>query len=179
MSGILNFRDVGEFVNLIASRQIMIEKQLFRGGKIDRVRSPEETGHAKTIINLRNSADPVQKAEGVKYIHFPIANKIEKYDTQLPDVRKWLNDILFCLSEPELALPVYIHCASGKDRTGIVVASLLWLLKIPEEIIKEEYLLSDGEISIDRIDMTIRGIESKDNYFNRVNIENLKRNFLQ
>ena len=179
MSEILNFRDVGEFVNIIASRQIMIEKHLFRGGKIDRVNSSEEIGYAQTVINLRNSDVPLQKMENVKYIHFPIANKIEKYDTQLPDVRKWLNDILAYISEPDLTLPVYIHCSFGKYLTGIVVASLFWLLKIPEEIIKEEYLLSDGEISFDRINLSIRGIESRDNYFNRVDIENLEKNFLQ
>jgi protein-tyrosine phosphatase len=178
ISEILNFRDVGEFVNLIAGNQLMHENRLLRGGKIDNLRSSGEIGYAKTIINLRNSPDTVQEANNLKYIHFPIANKTEKYNTQLPDVRQWLNDILGYLSENQLSFPVYIHCASGKDRTGIVIASLLWLLDIPVNVIKEEYLLSDGNISLDQIELTLEGFHRRKNYFNRISQENLKKNFL-
>ncbi|CAH1760644.1 11675_t:CDS:2 [Entrophospora sp. SA101] len=39
-------------------------------------------------------------------------------------------------------LPVLIHCKHGKDRTGIVIAIILSLLGIPDELIIKDYLSS-------------------------------------
>jgi protein-tyrosine phosphatase len=40
-------------------------------------------------------------------------------------------------------VPVLIHCAAGKDRTGIAIALLLALLDVPHETIFEDYLLTN------------------------------------
>eukprot|EP00966_Prymnesium_polylepis_P212444 4921202-Prymnesium_polylepis.1 len=40
--------------------------------------------------------------------------------------------------------PVLIHCRSGRDRTGVVVAAVLSLLGVPEHLIIAEYARSDG-----------------------------------
>lgn len=37
-----------------------------------------------------------------------------------------------------------MHCTSGRDRTGVVVASVLLVLGVPATVVQEEYLLSDG-----------------------------------
>ena len=37
---------------------------------------------------------------------------------------------------------VLVHCVSGKDRTGLVVALLLALLGVPDTVIAEDYALS-------------------------------------
>jgi protein-tyrosine phosphatase len=42
--------------------------------------------------------------------------------------------------------PTLIHCAAGRDRTGIVVALVLDLLEVPEEVIAADYALSDGVV---------------------------------
>lgn len=78
----------------------------------------------------------------------------------------------------DLEFPVFIHCTSGKDRTGIVIASVLWLLDISEDIIRKAYLLSEGKVSIHSIDLTLKGIKSKSNYFNKASVPQLKKNFL-
>ena len=39
---------------------------------------------------------------------------------------------------------VLVHCHGGKDRTGIVVALLLSLVGVPDEIIAEDYALSEA-----------------------------------
>ncbi len=94
---------------------------------------------------------------------------------------------MITLSDPKLMFPVYIHCRSGRDRTGIVIASLLFLLDIPENIIKEEYLKSCDIKSMDKfkvmIEIALSGIKNsriknKKNYFNRVSLINLRKNFL-
>ena len=36
-----------------------------------------------------------------------------------------------------------IHCAAGKDRTGIIIALLLALVNVPVDTIAEDYQLSD------------------------------------
>lgn len=40
-------------------------------------------------------------------------------------------------------LPVLVHCAAGKDRTGIAIALLLVVLDVPHETIIEDYLLTN------------------------------------
>lgn len=40
------------------------------------------------------------------------------------------------------AVPVLIHCAAGKDRTGFAVAVLLYALGVTPEAIQQDYLLS-------------------------------------
>jgi protein-tyrosine phosphatase len=39
--------------------------------------------------------------------------------------------------------PVIVHCAAGKDRTGIAIALLLALLDVPQEVIVADYLLTN------------------------------------
>ena len=40
--------------------------------------------------------------------------------------------------------PLLVHCSAGKDRTGFVVAMLLHALEVPRELIREDYLASQG-----------------------------------
>jgi protein tyrosine/serine phosphatase len=72
----------------------------------------------KTIIDLRN--DPKEYAQsgaenaGLKYINFPLS------DTDYPSsdtAEKFLN-----LVNDQTLWPVYIHCAGGRHRTGIMTA---------------------------------------------------------
>ena len=42
------------------------------------------------------------------------------------------------------ALPALVHCAAGKDRTGIVIGLVLAVLGVPDEIIAADYALSSG-----------------------------------
>lgn len=40
-------------------------------------------------------------------------------------------------------VPLLVHCAAGKDRTGIAIALLLAVLDVPHEIIVEDYMLTN------------------------------------
>jgi protein-tyrosine phosphatase len=44
----------------------------------------------------------------------------------------------------EGAFPALVHCTAGKDRTGIVVAMVLAVLGVPEQVIAADYALSAG-----------------------------------
>ncbi len=46
---------------------------------------------------------------------------------------------------------VLIHCAAGKDRTGILAALILNLLGVDPDIIMEDYLLTNKAVDIDAV----------------------------
>jgi hypothetical protein len=75
------------------------------------------------------AAEPVAPGEG----YFAIA---EQYGDSLAKVFSILSD--------ETALPAVFHCTSGKDRTGIVAALLLELLGVPDDVIVEDYVLTEA-----------------------------------
>lgn len=43
--------------------------------------------------------------------------------------------------------PVLVHCTQGKDRTGLIVMLILWLVQIEDDIIEKDYLLSEPELA--------------------------------
>lgn len=174
--GCVNFRDVGAFVNLILEEDRLPEGRLFRGGSTDYVLDAIEIGSPSTIFNLRNGHDP--NTFDADYARFPMSNKVEKYDTSQPEVRTWLNQIIGELENTELRYPLLIHCLSGKDRTGIVVAAILLVLGIDRAVIREEYLLSDGEVQASWINLAMDGMGEMADYFGRVNLEKVRRNLL-
>jgi protein-tyrosine phosphatase len=132
----INFRDVADSFPELQSGL------LFRGGSIAYC-TWESVCRPTTVINLRFEADE-PKWPGTKYIHCPIENSIEKYDTSNPQVVRWLAGVIrnIALAEP----PILIHCRSGRDRTGIVLAVLLRLLTGVENDyqIVEDYLKTSG-----------------------------------
>lgn len=171
--GCVNFRDLGEYINLIVEDSELPPKRIYRGGSIDHVKNLEEMGSPKSVINLRNGID--YQAFDIDYYHFPMSNKIEKYDTTQKEVRRWLNDIIKTFESDTLKYPVLIHCLSGKDRTGIVIAALLLILGYSKEVIMEEYLLSEGEVKESLIRQSIEGVMPIEKYFDRVNLELIRQ----
>jgi protein-tyrosine phosphatase len=52
-----------------------------------------------------------------------------------------MHGLLSCIAEG--TLPLVVHCAAGKDRTGVAIAILLSILDLPREVIIEDYLLTN------------------------------------
>jgi protein-tyrosine phosphatase len=75
--------------------------------------------------------------------------------------------------------PLYVHCLSGKDRTGIVIASFLELLGIPRECIVQEYLLSDGHVEQHMIETALEGITPVDSTFKRIDFQRAQTELLR
>jgi protein-tyrosine phosphatase len=137
-----NFRDAGEALSLWLDPSPIPAGRLFRGGRIDTLTHLEDLGHARTILNLRRGTDPDHL--GLPVVHVPAPDGLENYDTRVRRVSDWIQRALGVLAAPETQWPVYVHCTSGRDRTGVVIAAALVTLGVPSKAIIGEYLLSDG-----------------------------------
>lgn len=176
--GCVNYRDVGECINILADCDLIPIGRILRGGKLQFVECAAQIGNPGTIINLRKGTDSVDKRFGADYWHFPISNDYEKYNTTDPKVRRWLNDVFVCLEQKVQRFPVFFHCTSGKDRTGVVIAGLLSVLNLDRELIIQEYLWSTGNIERSWIENAIDGIGNIETYFRRVKLQTICHKFL-
>lgn len=43
-------------------------------------------------------------------------------------------------------LPILAHCTQGKDRTGLIISLILFLLHVPNEAISKDYVMSEKEL---------------------------------
>ena len=153
----LNFRDVGECLGILMEGPAPVPPGvLLRGGKFDWLDRPADLGHPRTIVNLRRGPDPEHLA-GVRLRHLPASNAVENYETERPEVRDWVEQAIGAIIDRENDLPIYVHCTSGKDRTGVVIAALLWALEVPREVIVDEFLLSD-EVARQDIEQALDGL---------------------
>jgi protein-tyrosine phosphatase len=175
--GCVNFRDVGEFINLLAGAILVPENRLLRGGKLDAVEQAAQIGNPGTIINLRKGTD--RKFFNADYYQISASNRLEKYDTSNSEVQHWLNQVLRVFAEEELRYPVLIHCTSGKDRTGVVMAAILTVLAVPAQIIIEEYLLSEGEVNEEWIQKSLHGMREPKRYFNKIDLNKVRSSILR
>lgn len=173
--GIQNFRDLGGYKG--SDGKSTQWGMLYRSAQIDSLngcarRELENLG-IKTIIDLRsetelNNYPRLQK--GFKVVHLPILtgdmeNILQgiqsggiQTDTIYRMVERMNRDLttkyhkeykeIFEILLNKSSYPVVIHCSSGKGRTGIVSALILASLGVNEDIIMEDYRLSNDFFNI-------------------------------
>ncbi|KAI1131978.1 protein-tyrosine phosphatase-like protein [Nemania abortiva] len=59
-------------------------------------------------------------------------------------------EALQTLTSPQTPTPTLVHCTQGKDRTGMIVALALLVLRVPEAAITHDYLLSEAGLARER-----------------------------
>ena len=149
--GIQNFRALGGYSSYPTQKKVHWG-MLYRSAEIDKLKpcSRKELKNIgiRTIIDLRSSVEanrqsPLQQA--FKVIHIPIPTGDMEYilSNYTKEYRR-IFDILLDKNN----YPVVIHCSSGKGRTGIVSALVLASLGVDEDIIMEDYRLSNDYFNI-------------------------------
>ncbi|MFF7637395.1 tyrosine-protein phosphatase [Kitasatospora sp. NPDC008050] len=157
--GLRNLRDLG---GLGAVRPGL----LYRSGWL--VDLPEEGARVlaklglRTVLDLRDADELVAQPDrthdlNVDLANFPVLPQDGSYHPGLPPEETYalIMDTagpvfvaaLRRLLEPR-ALPALVHCAIGRDRTGLLVALLLELLGVPPEQILADYLLSNEGLGV-------------------------------
>ena len=176
--GIQNFRDLGGYPSYPGKKQ-MRWGMIYRSAEIDSLeycsrRELKNLG-IKTLIDLRTPSEigrqsPLQK--GFNVVHIPLATgdmedilqgireekikcdtvyrMVERMNRTLIDKYTKEYRQIFDMLLDKTNYPVVIHCSSGKGRTGIVSALVLAALGVNEDIIMEDYRLSNDYFNIPR-----------------------------
>lgn len=168
LQGSTNFRDIGGYAT--QDGQTIRWKRLYRSDALARlteddlvVLSPLQVA---TLIDLRSHQELTQtgpsqlvSALGATHRHLPfIAETTNPLDyASLPP----LSDLYVQMIEQgaptvravfealadNTTYPAVVHCAAGKDRTGVTVALVLRTLGVSDDIIAADYALTDGYLA--------------------------------
>ena len=174
--GIQNFRDLGGYPSY-AVRKRLRWGMLYRSAAIDNpsryaVQEMKNLG-VKTIVDLRSDREQQKQGVWVKnfhIVHSPIlAGSIEntleyiengeiKSDTVYRIVERVSRELITKYSDEYRKVfdvlldagnyPVVIQCSSGNERTGIMAALVLSALGVNQDIILDDYLLSNYYFNI-------------------------------
>lgn len=175
--GIQNYRDLGGYKSS-STGKLVRWGMLYRSAQIDSLECPAQRElknlRIKTIIDFRTPEEsnhyPQLQHEGFNIVHIPIAtgnmNEVLlgiqegriKGDTINRIVERMNRDLvmnyrdeykeLFEILLDRNSYPAIIHCSSGKGRTGIATALILAALGVNEDIIMQDYRLSNDYFNI-------------------------------
>jgi protein-tyrosine phosphatase len=168
LDGAFNFRDLGGLRT--GDGQIVRSGALFRSDTLQALTAGDvaylaEELRLELVIDLRIGSEAVTEGRGpmadvpVSYLNAPLQDLPV---SDLPPAEQTLHFYLDHVASPTSPLatvvrvvcamagrPVLVHCAAGKDRTGLVTALLLRLLGVDDEQIVTDYLRTAG--NMDRI----------------------------
>jgi protein-tyrosine phosphatase len=157
--GTYNLRDVGGYPTLAGGS--LRWRTFFRSDGLHRLDADGVAGLAAlglhTIVDLRADMELEQSPSATAGLqaqvkHIPIVrdptvlppnlDSIEaEYQYMIDESGNAIGAVVKELCAPR-ALPALVHCAAGKDRTGIVVALVLAVLGVSDELIEADYSLS-------------------------------------
>ncbi len=157
--GVRNFRDAGGVGTL--PRGVLFRSAALHGLVPESAEALRRLG-LRTIVDLRSDpevaerpdAADVVRAGRTRYLHVPVfeerrwpADQTELYPLMAERAGRAAVAVVRRLSADDGA-PVLVHCASGKDRTGVVVAVVQTLLGASEEEVLQDFLRSNTELGL-------------------------------
>lgn len=165
LDGSTNFRDLGGLVT--GEGRTVRDGRVFRSDALHALTAVDLDRlaglHIATLIDLRSTREIEHSgpsplvAKGTRVMHTPIMDPEpdpadrpdlsqirmeELYAGMLSAGQVRFGEIFRALAEAD-KLPAVIHCAAGKDRTGVTVALLLQVLGVPNEAIVNDYAITD------------------------------------
>lgn len=169
--GVQNFRDLGGYASYSTKKRVRWG-MIYRSARIDSldcfaVRKLKNIG-IKTIIDLRSQSETGPQTslqKNFKLVHIPIPvndlelvlAEVEKHQLRNDSVQqiveqanrevvsKYMHEFrqMFDILLDKDNYPAVIQCSSGKGRTGIAAALILNALGVDDDIIMEDYRLSN------------------------------------
>ncbi|HET8843243.1 MAG TPA: tyrosine-protein phosphatase [Ktedonobacteraceae bacterium] len=161
LEGSYNIRDIGGYATLDGYSTRW--RVLLRGDSLHAL--PQQSQRlllaypVRTIIDLRRSSELLKvpsifaASSDVRYINVSLLEDQQKV-RDAPSLQELYQHILeMCQPEIQQILqlmatadifPCVVHCAVGKDRTGLIIALLLSIANVPVETIASDYALSAG-----------------------------------
>ena len=158
VDGTSNLRDVGGYPTHAGGS--VAWRTLFRSDSLHRLDSHGVARLAaldlRTIVDLRADIEVQQKPSAAAGLPARIVRApIVRDPTRLPPMTDLGAEYRYMIGEcgdsigpavralcAPFALPALVHCAAGQDRTGIVIALVLAVLGVPDELIGVDYSLS-------------------------------------
>jgi len=162
VNGTLNLRDIGGYRTL--DGRATAWRRVFRSDALHKVddegRDVLASYELRTAVDLRDhderTSEPDRLSDDVRLVSIPLFAYSEQphivphyrrdplsldnlYHYVVADRGAELAAVLRELARPE-ALPAIVHCTAGKDRTGIVIALLLSVLGVPDEVIALDFV---------------------------------------
>lgn len=176
LEGSANFRDLGGL--LTGDGQRVRNRFVYRSDALHGLTAADMVQFSALrialLVDLRSNAEIERSgpsplvAGGSRVLHAPIIREAGAprdldpetrmeilYGHMLDGGRDSFGEIFTALAQGD-NLPAVIHCAAGKDRTGVTVALLLRLLGVLDEAIVLDYALTDRNMArlIERLELS-------------------------
>ncbi len=162
LDGASNFRDLGGYRTV--DKRVVRDGMVFRSGALHALTDADhqrlrELG-VRVAVDLRPPEEQAAEPTNVSFIrivHVPLLRGERTSDpSALANGEGYLRDryteivldrapdigVIFQALADEDGLPAIIHCAAGKDRTGVVSAILLLALGVDEPTVLDDYELT-------------------------------------
>jgi protein-tyrosine phosphatase len=166
-SKVFNFRDLGGYPT--ADGRSVRWGRLFRSDDLSRLADEDRAAFAalgiRTVVDLRRPNEVEEDGripafDGFSYRHVHLVHPkwpsqtfadthertafvVERYHEMCDIAGGGLGEVLRLIADANAA-PLVFHCIAGKDRTGVVAALTLSLLGVPDEVIADDYELSEA-----------------------------------
>lgn len=168
IDGLANFRDVG---GLPTPRGPVRPGRLYRSDGLNLLsssgRAQLERLGCTTVIDLRTTSEVLEAPGPVPVLHLPLHEELVDlpataslrghdagvdwlqafYELMIVSATAQFSTVLRTLARPT-GLPAIVHCAGGKDRTGITIALILSALEVPRDVVLDDYAQRSGDPAV-------------------------------